>query len=399
MTSAGAVAEVHELDAAASRPARLRYTIARVRAVPWLGPVALTWFATRVLIFALAWCGSWLATRHALHYAEPALFHGPRPLEVVGGWDGSWYRLIARVGYPTHLEAHHYSRLAFFPLLPSLIALVQFSGVSALVAGLLIVNLASLFAFWAVAALTEIYFGAEIAGRTAVYLAISPMGFVFGMIYTEALLVACGFGAAALLLRGRPGLAAPLALACGLSRPTGALLVVPLLVIAYGARRSRARAFAAALAPAGGLALFATYAWWHTGDWLVFLRAELAWGRHPASLSGLMTLIEKSSTQLSGHPSLWLLRDAGGFVVTLLLLAYGVRRGFPLSWILFGLCCVIIPAASGSVVSLARLALVALPAFWALSMLGRHSWFDQCYRLLAPALMSIGMLTVSLHWP
>ena len=148
-----------------------------------------------------------------------------------------------------------------------------------------------------------------------------------------------------------------------------------------------------------GLALFATYVWWHTRDWLVFLRAELAWGRHPASLTGLISLIERSSTQLSVHPSLWLLRDASGFVATLLLLAYGVRRGFPLSWMFFGLSCVIIQAASGSVVSLARLALVVLPAFWALSMLGRHRWFDQCYRLIAPALMSVGMLTVPLHWP
>jgi hypothetical protein len=176
-------------------------------------------------------------------------------------------------------------------------------------------------------------------------------------------------------------------------------MAVPLLAIAYRAHRPRIAAFAAALAPVAGLALFAIYAWWHTRDWLVFMRAELAWGRHPASLTGLTTLFERSSTQLSGQPSLWLLRDAGAFVVTLILLAYGVRRGFPTSWLVFGLCCIIIPAASGSAVSLARLALVALPAFWALSMLGQRSWFDQCYRLIAPALLSIGMLTVPLHWP
>jgi hypothetical protein len=318
---------------------------------------------------------------------------------VIGGWDGSWYRLIARIGYPAHLQPHHYSRLAFFPLLPLLIALVQLTGVSSLVAGLVVVNLASLFALWAVAALTESYFGAEVAGRTAVYLAISPLAFVFGMVYTEALLIGCGFGAAALMLRGRPWLAAPLALACGLSRPTGALIAIPLVAIAWRADRQRLAAFAATLAPVAGLAAFATYAWWHTGDWLVFMRAELAWGRRPASLTELVTLVERSSSQLSVHPSVWLLRDVGAFVVTLLLLAYGVRHRFPVSWLLFGLCCVVIPAASGSVVSLARLGLIALPAFWALSMLGRHRWFDQCYRLMAPALMSVGMLTVPLHWP
>ena len=400
MIDSGAVVyDGHDAEAPEARLARLRATIASVRAVPWLGTVTVTWCATRVLILMLAWCASWLATRHAIHYAEPGLFRGPRPLEVVGGWDGSWYRLIARVGYPAHFQPHHYSRLAFFPLLPLLIALVQLTGVSGLVAGLLVVNLASLCAFWAVAALTESYFGAEIAGRTAVYLAISPMAFVFGMIYTEALLVACGFGAAALMLRGRPWLAAPLALACGLSRPTGALIAVPLLAIAYRADRSRAVAFAGALAPVAGLAAFAAYAWWHTGDWRVFLQAEAAWGRRPASLTELVTLIERSGSQLSLRPSLWLLRDTAGFVMTLLLLAYGVRRKFPVSWLFFGFCCVIIPAASGSAVSMARLALVALPAFWALGILGRRPWFDQCYRLMAPALMSVGMLTVPLHWP
>jgi len=74
MTDAGAVADGNELESGTSRLERLRITIARFRAVPWLGQVTIAWCVTRVLIFALAWCGSWLATRHAFHYAEPSLF-------------------------------------------------------------------------------------------------------------------------------------------------------------------------------------------------------------------------------------------------------------------------------------------------------------------------------------
>jgi hypothetical protein len=371
----------------------------RLRGIGWLVPVSVTWGATRVLILALGWCASWLARRHAFHFSEPVLFRGPRPATVIGGWDGDWYQLIARIGYPTHLAPHHYSRLAFFPLLPALIFIVHQTGLSTLIAGLLVANIASLFALWAVAALTESYFDGEIAERAAVYLAISPMAYVLGMVYSEPLLLASGFGAAALMLRGRPWLAVPLGLACGLSRPTGALIVVPLVVIAYRARERRPAMLAAAVAPIVGLSLFAAYLWWHTGDALIFQRAQLAWGRHAISLEGLGSLVDRSTLQLSGRPSLWLLRDVGGLLVTLALLCYGVARRFPLSWTLFGFACVLIPAASDSSVSLARFGLVALPAFWALAVLGRNRSFDHTYRILGPALMSVGMLTVPLHWP
>ena len=318
---------------------------------------------------------------------------------MIGGWDGNWYQLIARIGYPTHLEPHHYSRLAFFPLLPALIWAVHQTGLSLLIAGLVVANVASLFAFLAVAALTESYFGGEIAERTAIYLAISPMAFVFGMVYSEPLLLASGFGAAALMLRGRPWFAAPLGLACGLSRPTGALIVLPLIVIALHAPARRAAMIAAAAAPIAGLSLFAAYLAWHTGDPLIFQRAQGAWGRQSISPTGLADLVTRSTRELGGKPSLWLLRDFGALVVVVVLLCYGARRRFPLSWTLFGFACVLIPAASDSSVSLARFGLVALPAFWALAALGRSRPFDQVYRILAPALMSVGMLTVPLHWP
>jgi hypothetical protein len=378
---------------------RARTVAARAWAVPWLAPVGVAWLATRVLILATAWCSSWLATQHVLRYAEPVLRRGPHSLSVLGGWDGGWYRLIARVGYPTHLDPHHYSRLAFFPLLPALIALVQLTGVSSLVAGLIVTNLAALGALVAAAALTERYFDAETAERAAVYLAISPMAFVLGMVYTEALLLACGFGAAALLLRGRPWLAAALGLACGLSRPTGVLIAVPLAAIAWRTRGRRASSLTAAAAPLVGLGLFAAYAWRRTGDATVFLRAEATWGRHGVSIAGAETVVRRLVSQLGGSPSPWALRDAAALVLTLALVAYGAWRRFPVSWLVFGAACVVVPAASGSTQSLARFALFSLPAFWALAVLGRHRSFDSAYRVLAPAAMAIGMLTLPLHWP
>src|SRR5262249_41647735 len=157
----------------------------------------------------------------------------------------------------------------------------------------------------AIASVTASVLGDELAGRTAVYLAISPLGFVLGMVYSEPLALACGFGAVALALRGRLPAAALLGLLAGLSRPGGFLFAVPLLAIAITRERRSVGGFVAGLAPLAGLAAYAGYLLVHTGDALAFEHAQASWGRHAPGPLAMADGLARGVTQIDHASSLW----------------------------------------------------------------------------------------------
>ena len=372
---------------------------------PWLATVVVAWLATRLVILLTAEAAIYLGTRLHFHHLEPHRHSTDSVTAFLSSWDGAWYVRIAHFGYPAHLDPHHFSGLAFFPLLPLLLHAVVASGLPASTTiGLMLTNVVALFALIAVAALTESVMGSELAGRTALYVAISPLGFVLGMLYTEALLLVCAFGAVALVLRNRPWLALPLALATGLCRPTGVLIMIPLAYLSHQADDQRLARIAVLLAPAFGLGAFVAYVWVHTGDPLAFAHAETAWGRGSASPDELsQSLMQINASLIRGvienHHRLWLARDAIGGLVTVGLLVYGWCRGIRWPWLLFGAATILLPLLSGSMMSLARFGLFCLPAFWALALLGRRPNANQAYLIVAPALFAVGELLLLARWP
>jgi hypothetical protein len=383
----------------------LRSVHAAVSGPSWMGTVLVAWLATRVVLFLVAEGAIYIATKLHFHRLEPGRHSADSVTAFLSSWDGAWYNRIARYGYPTHFDPHHFSAIAFFPLLPELLHLTISVGLPAQsVMGLVLVNLIALGALITVAALTESVMGTELAGRTSLYLAISPMGFVLGMLYTEALLLACAFGALALVLRNRPWLALPLALGAGLCRPTGILIMIPLAYLAYRGDGQRLARSCVLLMPAVGLGLFMTFLWIHVGDPFAFAHAEIAWGRSAASADEFSQSLAQIGTSLirgvvTDHHRLWLARDAVGGVLSLALLIYGWRRGIPWWWLIFGLATIVLPLVSGSMMSLARFGLFCIPAFWALAMLGRRACFDQAYLIIASSLFAVGELLLLARWP
>lgn len=175
--------------------------------------------------------------------------------------DGYWYLLIARHGYghPPPIGPDgaytHTTALAFFPLYPKLIRAVSFVGIPKLYAAFLITGVAGTLA----AALITLWAQPYVGGRGAVVLTLVwsmlPTSVVFDMAYSEGLFVAAA--AATLLALQRRHLVTA-AIACtiaGLTRPTGAGLVLGVLIaVVLDARRTRWRPthfIAALLAPAG----------------------------------------------------------------------------------------------------------------------------------------------------
>jgi hypothetical protein len=181
-------------------------------------------------------------------------------------WDFGWYEGIAQHGYAAGANR----RYAFFPLWPWLI---RASGSVAdwKVAGAVALA-ASALAFLGVAAGSP-------AGRprqAALALACWPGSFALLLAYPDGLALAAAAWTAALVLRDRPLLAAPLGAAAALLRPNGLLIALPL---AWLARGRDWRYKLAAAAPVAGAVAVELFFWKRSGHIDAFFHAQKLWGR------------------------------------------------------------------------------------------------------------------------
>jgi hypothetical protein len=157
-------------------------------------------------------------------------------------WDAAWYLVIAHYGYRPDLGSLTASRTAFFPLYPLGVGALEWLGVQAVLAGVLLSVGALACALYCLHRLTSLEAGQREVARTAVLLtAFAPMAFFFSAVYSESLYLALSIGTFLCARRGRFGWAAALAAAAGATRSTGVLLALPLaLLYLYGPRADRA---------------------------------------------------------------------------------------------------------------------------------------------------------------
>lgn len=154
-------------------------------------------------------------------------------------WDAGWYRSIAEVGYAGLPN----ESLRFFPLFPLLgrglgwvlldhpeVALVLLANGAALVAGALLHRLA----------LIETK-DAELAARSAWYLALFPAALALVLAYAEAILLVAALAMFLALRTRRWWVAVLWGIVAGLTRPLGILLVIPAAIEARRGFRTASR--------------------------------------------------------------------------------------------------------------------------------------------------------------
>jgi hypothetical protein len=245
--------------------------------------------------FQLGWLGKhqiwldaffvWVITRAlflGLTYLVPALSGGfgalKSPLVVLRAWyaqDAAQFIYVAQHGYDQAWRA------AYFPLFPLLEhALAPAFGGDYGLAGLVISNVAFFGALVILRDLVERDFGADIAHRSILYLAIFPTAFYFFAPYSQSLALCLSLGAFALLRRRRWWLAGALGGIAALTGLGALLLLVPFVVEFLVARRYRLvrgwEALAALLIPAG-TGLYAVYLQQRFHNPLAFLRIQVDW--------------------------------------------------------------------------------------------------------------------------
>ncbi len=190
----------------------------------WLRTPLLVFLVTRLGIMAIAY-----VSVSVIPDAQATIYHlrgtENRLLDVFGSrWDTGFYVSIAEEGY--RFEGVELPSVAFFPLLPLLMRLLMPLLGDAVVAGILISNLALLAATIVLYRAVLDEWDEAVAERTVWYLSVFPAALFGSAIYTESLFLLTAIGATLLARRGRWVGAGFVGIAAALTRMHGVLVAV-----------------------------------------------------------------------------------------------------------------------------------------------------------------------------
>ena len=399
----------------------------RLHAIPWwgwLGVPLAAWLVTRVLITGLAVIAGIVLGRPEFAL-DPSV---PESFSLLGSWDTTWYLDIAHRGYAFDVGqvGQVFTNVAFFPLLPMIMWAAISLGLNPFWVSLVVGNGMFLVALVSLFAITKARFGHVMAVRSTWVLALAPPAIAASMAYTEGIALGLAIGAAYLAWRQRFVWAGFVAAFAVLIRPTGVIVLVPVLMLAWAAGSAgRWRRLITAAIPTAVIGVsYLTVMQVRQGGWDLPLKAQAAWGRGQLGV-GLLSLLpdklgkavgglfggemlgsrdllgKQTLSQLSGLTAGdWsaVARDLlfGILYVVLLSALWRKEGGLKSPWVLYSFLMLVVPLSSGTVTSLARLGLMAWPLAWPMAdWLGRGTPSRRRWVIIA-ALVAIMLLVAQL---
>jgi hypothetical protein len=217
----------------------------------------------------------------------------------LGAWDGKWFVLAARYGWPRNLPTAHGhvvgNTAAFFPLLPLVMrGLSRLTPLSPLSSGLVISGVTGLTAVVGVGMLVRGYADPERASRAALLFVVFPGTVVFSLAYSEGIVITCVSLGLLALLRHRWLLAGGLGLLATATSPIALAFVLSCVWCAgreVHRHRDWSSLMAPVLAPLGFLA-YMIWLWRHTGVVSAWqLTERQGWHSYPSLLYPIHTVV------------------------------------------------------------------------------------------------------------
>lgn len=294
-------------------------------------------------------------------------------------WDAGWYAGIVVDGYhwDATTGADKRQNVAFFPGFPLVTRMVQavtdrlaialdlpgFLGGSpharAEINGTFVALSAFAVALLLLYRLAAIDLPPSSCRRAVVLCATYPFAYFFSAPYTESLFLMAVVGAFLSVRRGHTGWLLAYGVLAGVTRQTGFLVALPLvvaIVVDAGPLRQRPGLWLGALSPVAGAAAYSGYLWWAHGDPIAWVRAQAAWD--PAGR--WLHILQASSIReyLTTHPY-----DVAHLLAVLVMvpLVWASRR-VHWSYCVFGALTLAVPLVM-DVVPLGRISSIVFPAF------------------------------------
>ncbi len=237
--------------------------------------------------------------------------NGRPPIRVAEGevgnlparFDAGWYLSIATTGYeylPNRFDRQQ--NLVFFPAFPALMHMASLLVArQVLWAGTLVSMLAFAWAARYLFRLARESMDEDRAAVAVALLATYPFAIFFSAPYTESLFLLAMLGAWYHLRHDQRWRAFAWGLLAGLTRPNGCLLSIPLALLVLaplwhhgrlrrppGGWASVADRMVVAAAPGLGMLLYSAYVYEVTGDPLMWIRLQAAWGRQNLGVAAFL---------------------------------------------------------------------------------------------------------------
>ena len=203
-------------------------------------------------------------------------------VDIHSRWDSNWYQDLAKNGYERN-ENDTLSNLVFFPLYPLLIKVTAvFIGGNLIFAGWIASSVFLILSCVLLFRLVERFHQTANPLFAVFLLLIFPTAFFLNAVYTESLFLFLSLLTFYFTFEKKYFWAGAVGFVAALTRVTGILLFLPLLlhfVLTEGYDfRTLKKALPLALIPLGTTAFF-IYHWIYFGSPLVFFEIESAWGR------------------------------------------------------------------------------------------------------------------------
>lgn len=294
-------------------------------------------------------------------------------------WDANWYLMIAQYGY--FFQEGTQSSVAFFPLYPFLIQTIGTLIRSWEAASYLISGLSLAITVFALYRLTAFEKDPKTAWKTITLLLSFPLAFFLIAPYTESLFLMLSVGAWYLARNKRWWEASILVALLAITRVSGILIAIPLLIEYYLQHRTSLRHFfSKTLLSFLVMPLALTAHLWYLGQEFgnpfVFSQAQESWHRNSTlTWNAVSTSWQKYFDLFKNPPDAFFLTNAytdlaflGLFAAGVILCWFSIRK----TYALYATLLLVLPLLSGRPDSIGRYMLACFPIFIALGTVTKN---------------------------
>jgi hypothetical protein len=319
-------------------------------------------------------------------------------------WDAGFYTATALYGYQWSTFREPRADMAFFPVYPlsirGLNRIVGCSQVScALVNGLLISNIALLASVYLLFEIVKNNITSAVAYRSVALLLISPISIFLSGCYTESLFLFLNLLTFQALRKNKFYISLITSSISCLTRPVGVSLFLPLLFYSWNqSGRRRIIQLILSFLPVVVLIAYVMYMGSVVGDWLAYFKVNSQlWGRSVASRPWEVFTAYFTNENVAwwGWTLSWidLLFTLFYLFLSIVLLMKNLNTG------LFALFMILIPVASGNLISMPRYGGIVFPLYWVISQWANHKWKQMLVYVIFFLLMSLFVVRFTTwHW-